>query len=77
MNRSQHPSKSPKLVVALCRELLVLARQEEVLADDEAAGTPYWSPCPASVLAHRAAARALRGEIARPECEARDWPMAS
>jgi len=40
--------------------LLQLARQQENLAATEAAGTPYWSPCPSTVLGHRTAAAALR-----------------
>lgn len=43
--------------------LLDLARQEEQLADDEVAATPYWAPCPASVLGHREAAAALRAKV--------------
>jgi len=77
MNRSQQPCKSAELVAALCHELLLVAILEEELAADEAARTPYWSPCLSSVVAHRIAARALRGEIARLESGARDWSMAS
>jgi hypothetical protein len=42
--------------------LLELARRQEDLAAEEAAGTRYWEPCPSSVLGHRAAATALRAE---------------
>jgi hypothetical protein len=40
--------------------LLKLAKHQEDLAAQEAAGVPYWTPCPPSVLGHRAAAEALR-----------------
>jgi hypothetical protein len=42
--------------------LLELARRQDDLAAGEAAGTPYWEPCPSTVLGHRAAAAALRTE---------------
>lgn len=42
------------------RELFRLAAEEDRMAADEASSVPYWAPCPASVLGHRAAARALR-----------------
>ena len=42
--------------------LLELARRQDDMADDEAAATPYWTPCPSSVLGHRNAAAALRAE---------------
>jgi hypothetical protein len=42
--------------------LFDLARHQDEPAAKEAAGVPYWSPCPASVLGHRAAAAALRAE---------------
>ena len=42
--------------------LMSLARDEDERAADEAAATPYWSACPASVAGHRAAAAVLRGE---------------
>ena len=42
--------------------LLDLARRQDDLAAHEAAGTPYWEPCPSTVLGHRAAASALRAE---------------
>ena len=48
------------LVAMLYRELLRIAGREDALANDEAAGVPYWAPNPPSVLAHRAAAAALR-----------------
>lgn len=43
--------------------LVALARQQERMAEDEVAATPYWAPCSASVLGHRAAAAALRAEV--------------
>jgi hypothetical protein len=42
------------------RTLLTLARQEDLLAADEAATVPYWMPRSPDVAAHRAAARVLR-----------------
>ena len=42
--------------------LLDLARRHDNLAADQAASTPYWAPCPPSVLGHRSAAAALRAE---------------
>jgi len=42
--------------------LLELARRQDDLAADELAATPYWSPCPSTVLGHRTAADALRAE---------------
>jgi len=54
------------LVAATLRqELLRLAAFEENLAAAEAAKVPYWSPCPATVAGHRAAARALREDADR------------
>jgi len=64
-------------VTVLCRELLRLAKAEEDCTAEEAARTPYWSPCPPSVLAHRAAARALRADAQRLEAEARRQALAS
>lgn len=55
--------RSPELLSALCRELVALAKKEEDQAAEEAARTPYWEPCPASVNAHRLAARLLRAEV--------------
>ena len=46
----------------LRRLLIDLARRQENLASDEAAVAPYWSSTPASVIAHRCAALALRAE---------------
>jgi hypothetical protein len=68
---------STELIEALCRELWALAKREEDLAAHEAAKTPYWSPCPASVEGHRAAARAIRAELARLESGARCLLVAS
>ncbi len=42
--------------------LLKLARRQDDLAADEAATTPYWLPCPPSVLGRRSAAEVLRAE---------------
>ena len=42
--------------------LLELARRQDDLAAHEAAATPYWAPCPSSVLGHRSAAAVLRAE---------------
>jgi hypothetical protein len=42
--------------------LLELARRQDHLAANEAAATPYWSPCPSSVLGRRSAAAVLRAE---------------
>lgn len=42
--------------------LLNLARREDNLAFEEAAGTPYWAPTPVSVVGHRCAADALRAQ---------------
>ena len=40
--------------------LLRLARVQDEQADRDAARTPYWAPCPESVVGCRAAAHALR-----------------
>lgn len=42
--------------------LLELARHQDDLAAWEAAVAPYWSPCPTSVVSHRAAAAVLRAQ---------------
>jgi hypothetical protein len=42
--------------------LLDLARREDDLAAREAASTPYWGPCPDSVVGRRSAAAVLRAE---------------
>ena len=42
--------------------LLDLARRQDNMAADQASSTPYWAPCPPSVLGHRSAAAALRAE---------------
>jgi hypothetical protein len=52
-----HPILSDTTITNL---LLDLARREDDLAAAEALGTPYWRPCPESVVGHRAAAKALR-----------------
>jgi len=54
-----------RVAFALRRELLRLATLEDDLAACEAAQLPYWSPFPASVAGHRAAARALREDADR------------
>ena len=59
----------PDLLSAICQELARLAQQEENRAADEAARVPYWEPMPLSVLGHRAAAAALRADLARLESE--------
>lgn len=67
----------PQLIAALCRELLHLAKLEEDRAAAEAAVIPYWSACPPSVLAHRAAARALRSDAERLANQSRGLAHAS
>lgn len=57
-------SAPAELTGALCEALFELARREDELAAAEAAGLPYWEPCPPSVYGHRAAAEALRSEAA-------------
>jgi len=42
--------------------LLDLARRVDDLAAREAASTPYWAPCPDSVVGRRTAAAVLRAE---------------
>jgi len=60
------PSTLDNLVAGRLRQaLLRLAEFEENLAAAEAAQVPYWSPCPATVAGHRAAARALREDADR------------
>jgi len=56
---SPTPADDHHLVRLLIRELLTDARREDELADQEAATVPYWRACPVSLLAHRAATRAL------------------
>ncbi len=55
----------PNLAAVMRKALLALARTEADLANAEAARVPYWAPCPASVLGHRAAAEALRADADR------------
>lgn len=64
-------SGSEELLTAVCRELVAIAHREEERAATEAAHTPYWQPCPTSVLAHRQAAVALRESALQLELEAR------
>ena len=53
------------LTAAVRRVLLRLADLEDDVASTEAAKVPYWSPCPASVVGRREAARALREDADR------------
>lgn len=55
----------PALAAVLRQTLLRLAALEDAQAADEASRVAYWEPCPASVLGHRAAARALRADADR------------
>jgi hypothetical protein len=56
-------AKSDTAVAGRLRSILLeLARNQENLAADGAASTPYWSPCPSTVLGHRTAAAALRAQ---------------
>ncbi|HET6986093.1 MAG TPA: hypothetical protein VFI00_05730 [Kribbella sp.] len=64
---------TPDVVTALCQQLYALARREEEAAAHEASRTPYWSALPASVEAHRTAARLLRADADRLEFESRPW----
>jgi len=67
---------SSDMITALCRELRRVAKAEEDRAAAESAQIPYWSACPQSVLAHRAAARALKADAERLEAEAHARPLA-
>lgn len=51
---------APEVMSALRRVLYQLASDKERNAASEASRTPYWKPCPDSVIGLRAAARALR-----------------
>lgn len=53
------------LAMLMRKELLRLAKAEEDLAAAEAARVPYWSACPVSVIARRAAAQTLREDADR------------
>ena len=77
MNTTHASAKSPEFIAALCHELVVLAKHQEHVAATEAARVPYWSPRPLSVGGHRAAAQALRADVARLEHELRGWGQAS
>jgi hypothetical protein len=55
-------NSATEVKAALRRELLNLAQVEQDRAASEAAAVPYWSPCPPSVVGHRAAAAALRAD---------------
>jgi hypothetical protein len=57
---------APAPVVHQLRQILLgLAHREDELAATEASSVPYWSPAPASIQGHRAAAQALRDEAER------------
>lgn len=60
---------STEVLVVLARELRRLAKAEDDRAAAEAAEVPYWTPCPASVTAARAAARALRADAERLDAQ--------
>jgi len=47
---------------SLRRILFQLAKDQEELAAQEAAATPYWRPHSATILGHREAAAALRDQ---------------
>ena len=52
---------SPSTLSARLRRILFqLAKEQDELAAREAAAVPYWRPYAGTVLAHRAAAAALR-----------------
>jgi hypothetical protein len=65
-----------EVVAAVCRELYLLAAEEDDQAAAEAARTPYWATCPASTVGHRAAAQALRSDAARLESLLREAHLA-
>ena len=67
MDRPPEAQRDHDLLVALCRELNLLARQEDDAAAAEASLVPYWRACPPSVVGHRAAARTLRTDAHRLE----------
>lgn len=77
MIHHRNEAKSVDLLTALCRELFALAKHEDDVAADEASQLPYWAPCPASVVGHRAAARTLRAEAERLEAALRPLATAS
>jgi hypothetical protein len=49
----------------LYRILLQLSKEQDEFAATQAAATPYWAPCPPTVVGHRTAARLLRAEADR------------
>lgn len=55
-------SKATGTISTVRAILLKLAKQQDELAAQRAAAVPYWTPCPPSVLGHRAAAEALRAQ---------------
>jgi hypothetical protein len=59
--------EAPEVSQLLQRELLALAKAHDDAAARQAAGVPYWAPCPAEVSGHRAAASLLREDAARLE----------
>ncbi len=60
-----HPDDIATNARSLRQVLLALADHEDRLAADEAATLLYWQPCPPTIVAHRAAADALRRRAAR------------
>jgi hypothetical protein len=62
--------RTPEQLDFLASELTLIARHEADVAADLAAHTPYWSPQPATVEAHRESARALHEEAERLEAMA-------
>lgn len=64
-------------ISSLVSQLHEIAVREDLAAANEAASTPYWSAYSESVVAHRAAARALREEIARLEQSLRNQRLAA
>jgi hypothetical protein len=64
-------------VMELARELRRLAKAEDDRAAAEAAGVPYWMPCPPSVLGARAAAKALRADAELLDARLRPQTLAS
>lgn len=59
MDTTTANSETPGLRAAL----LKIARKHEELGAEAAAAAPYWVPCPAAVVSHRAVADALRSEV--------------
>ncbi len=76
MNRVTEEHSKSDLVVALCRELYLLASREERAAADEACRVPYWQACPPSVNVHLTAAQLLRADANRLEGRSGPWAEA-